>query len=396
MPVSWQLYLSISLMMYLDYAIRGSWAPVLSAQLLGPMKMTGRQTSWIYAMYPLACIVAPLIGGQIVDRAIATEWFLGGAHLASAAILLFAARATQFRPLLVLIGLHCLFFAPTLGLINSLAFTHMVDPKQEYFRVRVWSSVAWVTVGWLLTGWRAWGRFQFRGSDALLLAAVCSLVMACYCPLCLPHTPPRGAADWASSWGPLCAMLGQGRVIAFLLISLLVSTQLQFYYLGTAKFLEDIGCSRASVPAVMSVAQMATIVTMAAILPYLFPRIGYQGTLALGTLFWVLLYVIYVIQQPRWLVVAAQVFHGIAFAFFFDAANVYMNQIAPPELRGTAQSLYTVVTLGLGLFLGTHYSGAVLDRCRRDGQYRWRPFFATPCLALVLCVLAFLLFFQES
>ena len=80
--------------------MRGSWGPVLSAHLLGPLKMTGKQAGWIYAMYPLGCIVAPLIGGQIVDRWIATEWFWRAHHLASGFLLLLAAHAVRFRSML--------------------------------------------------------------------------------------------------------------------------------------------------------------------------------------------------------------------------------------------------------------------------------------------------------
>jgi len=395
--VSWQLYLSLSAMMYLDYAVRGSWGPVLSAHLLGPLKMTGKQASWVYAMYPLGCIVAPMIGGQIVDRWIPTEWFLGIANLVGGVALLFAMRATTFRSMLGWIGLHCLFFAPTIGLISSLAFAHMPDPS-GYFRVRVWSSVAWVTVGWILSGWRSWSSrkgVSFRGSDALLLGAVFSFVMAAYCPLCLPHTPPTGGAHWAAAWTPLVAMLSEWKVLVFLLLSLVICTQLQFYYIGTSKFLEDIGFSRTHVPAIMAVAQIATVASMVAILPSVFQICGYRWTMALGTIFWLALYIAYLIQSPRWLIVVAQGFHGLAYAFFIDTAIIYVNKIAPIEIRHTAQSLFIVITIGLGLFLGTPYSGFVLDRCRREGKIHWRGYFATPCLPLAICIIAFILLFTE-
>lgn len=382
--------------MALEFAIRGSWGPVLSARLLGPLKMTGKQAGWIYAMYPLTCIAAPLIAGQIVDRWIATEWFLGAAHLVSGVALLIAARATTFRWLLALIGIHCLFFSPTLGLVNSLTFAHLTNPKVEYFWVRVWASISWMAVGWLLSIWRRSGKLTFQGSDALLLAALLSFGMAIFCPVCLPHTPPSGGSDWASAWTPLVTMLSDRNVQIFLLISLIATTQLQFYYMGTAPFLEEIGIAHANVPAVMSVAQMAEIVATAWALPYLLPLIGYQWTLALGPLLWAVMYTAYVIQRPKWLVVAAMGLHGFAFAFFFDAAIVYMNQIAPPAIRGTTQSLYVVVTLGLGLFLGTRFTGLILDRFRVDGRHRWRAVFATPCITLALCALAFLLFFAEQ
>ncbi len=31
------------------------------ASLLGPLKLNGKQTGWIYATFPLACIFAPLV-----------------------------------------------------------------------------------------------------------------------------------------------------------------------------------------------------------------------------------------------------------------------------------------------------------------------------------------------
>ncbi|GAG27907.1 unnamed protein product, partial [marine sediment metagenome] len=58
------LYVRISLVMFLEFAIWGAWLPVLATRLLGPLKFTGKQTGWIYATLPLACIVSPLIAGQ--------------------------------------------------------------------------------------------------------------------------------------------------------------------------------------------------------------------------------------------------------------------------------------------------------------------------------------------
>jgi NHS family nucleoside permease-like MFS transporter len=97
--MSWQLYVSLSLMMFLEFAIWGAWAPVLAARLLGPLKMTGKQTGWIYATLPLACIISPLVAGQLADRWVNTEWILAVAHLVGAGLLFIAARKTAFKGL---------------------------------------------------------------------------------------------------------------------------------------------------------------------------------------------------------------------------------------------------------------------------------------------------------
>ena len=89
--MSTQLYLSLSIMMFLEYAIWGAWAPVLAARLLGPLKFSGKQTGWIYGTLFLAFIVSPLIAGQLVDRWIATQWVLAGAQLIGGGLLFVAA-----------------------------------------------------------------------------------------------------------------------------------------------------------------------------------------------------------------------------------------------------------------------------------------------------------------
>jgi hypothetical protein len=290
-------------------------------------------------------------------------------------------------------GGYSLCYSPTLALVNSLTFTHLPNSEVNYFWVRVWGAISWVLIGWAMTAWRRSGKFQVRGSDGLTLAAICSFVMGVYC-FFLPHTPPTHVAGAALPLVKALSMLGNPNFLIFLTISFIVATQLQFYFLGTARYLEDIGTSHAAIPAAMSIAQIAQVAAMGIILPYLFPRLGYQWTLALGTGFWLVMYLIYARMQPRRLVVASMALHGLAYAFFFDSAFIYMNRVAPSDIRGSAQAFYTTATLGLGLFVGTQFTGFVMDRFRRDGRFRWRPIFLVPCATLTVCVTAFIFFFK--
>ena len=129
--MSWDLYLSLSGMKFLEFTVWGAWAPVLASRILGPLKMSGKQLGWIYATLPLACVVAPMAAGQIVDRWCPTELYMAAAHLLGGVFLLAASRATRFTPLFLLMLGHCLCFAPTLAMVNSLTFaalpTRVID-----------------------------------------------------------------------------------------------------------------------------------------------------------------------------------------------------------------------------------------------------------------------------
>lgn len=391
--MNWNLYLLLSGMMFLEFTIWGAWGPVLATRILGPLKMTGKQLGWIYGTLPLGCIVAPLAAGQIVDRWCPTEVYLGISHLIGGVLLLAAARATRFRPLVTLMGLYALCFAPTLALVNALAFAHIPNPEVHYFRVRVWGAISWVLVGGALTVWRRSGRWRVKGADCLVLAGVFSLIMGVYC-FFLPHTPPAHQAGAVVPFVQALSMLKDPNMLIFLILAFVVSTQLQFYFLGTARYLEDIGTPHAAIPALMGIAQLAQVIAMALILPVTFPRLGYQWTLALATGLWLLMFLTYARLRQRNLVIASMALHGLAFAFFFDAAFIYVNRVAPPEIRGSAQALYTTVTLGLGLFVGTRITGAVMDRFRREGGFQWRTIFLAPCLLLAVCALAFIFLFK--
>lgn len=390
--MDWRLYISLSIMMFLQYAIWGSWAPVLSSHLVGPLKLSGKQTGWIYATLWLGCIVAPFTGGQIADRWVSSQWLLAAVHLAGGVVLLRAARQKDFWPLLGLMGLYALLYAPTLGLTNSVMFTHESSRKMQAW-IRVWGTIGWIVAGITLTVWRRSGKLRVRGSDALNLAGILSVVMGVYC-LFLPDTPPSRASGNPLAFVEAFSMLKDPNFLVFLIISFVVTTELQFYYVPTAPFLQDLGVRHQNVSAVMSLAQTAEILGMVILLPLLLPAIGFRWALVIGVIAWPCRYVIFAIMRPVWLVICSLGLHGIGYTFFFFAGQQYVDKMAPPDIKGSAQTLILMVTLGFGNFIGTQFTGVVMDFFKRDGKFRWRPIFIVPCVLTIVCAIAFVLFFK--
>ena len=95
-----QTYIALSVAMFFQFAVWGAWAPVLAARLLGPLKMTGKQTGWIYATLPIACIISPLVAGWLADMYIDMKWILIVCHFVGAVLLFVAAKQQKFAPLL--------------------------------------------------------------------------------------------------------------------------------------------------------------------------------------------------------------------------------------------------------------------------------------------------------
>ena len=390
------MYLQLSVMMFLQFAVWGAWSPVLAARLLGPLRFSGKQTGWIYGTISLGCIISPLIAGQIADRWIATQWFLSAAHLAGGVLLLVAARRKTFWPLFAVMGLYGLAFAPTIAMVYSLMFKHVARAGVPTFAVLVWVPIGWVLVGWALALWRR-VKGSGQGSDCLILAALLSLVMGLYC-LVLPHTPAPGAKQPLTE---ALSLLKNPNFLVFLAVGFVLATQLQFYFLGTAQYLGDLGVQSRNIPAVMTIAQGAQVIAMAFVAFYeteLLAGIGFRWAFTIGAGMWLAMYGAYAMGKPRLLVIASQALHGLAYTFFIIVGTVYVDKIAPAatsKIASSAQGLYTVVILGFGLFLGTQFTGVVMDRLKTaEGKFRWRAIYLVPCGLALACAIAMAVLFR--
>ncbi len=387
------LYIRLSAMMFLEYAIWGAWYPVLAARLLGPLKFSGKQTGWIYATIPLGCIISPLIAGQIADRWVNTEYILAACQLVGTLLLFVAGWKRKFGELFGVLLVYALFFAATLPLVNSLMFYHLglhkAEASQQY--IFMWAPIAWALAGYFLTGWRWVFKTAEEGRDCLVLAGVLSVIMAVVCGALLPDTPPTAKE---SSIGRALGLLQNPNFLIFIIISFVGAGMMQFYFLGTAQFMQDRGIAPKNVPAAMAVAQaMQAIATLAA-LGWLVQHAGYKWTLTIGAACWLILYIIYVARSPNALIVAGQAFHGLAYVFFIIAGQSFVNFVAPKDVLATMQALIFMAQTGVGLFLGTQFAGIVMDKCRVEGRFQWQKLWMVPGAIMLICVLALALLFK--
>ncbi len=393
MTVGWDVYLALSMAMFLEYAIWGAWAPVLAARLLGPLGMSGKQTGWIYATLPLACIFAPLISGQLADSFFAIKWILAVSQALSGLFLLVAAFQRSFWPLFGVMFLHSCFYAATLPLVNAILFQEVPDDSTRA-AVFIWAPVAWALVGYFLTGWRWIFKTEKEGRDCLILGGVLALVMAVCCALFLPSNVPSQTGEI-----PIVKALAKLQSLdfsIFIIVSLIAAGLMQFYFLGSARFMQDIGIGAKNVPGIMAIAQAIQALATFFLLEQFIRTLGFKWMLTVGVLCWVLLYAVYFLMKPRWLIAVVQGFHGLAYVFFMIGGQIYGDSVAGAEIRSSMQALIFAVTTGIGLFLGTQLAGFVMDRAKEQEQFLWRKIWVVPGLILAACALALAALFRGA
>lgn len=378
-------YLRVSGLMFLEFAIWGAWMPVLALRLLGPMKLNGKQTGWVYATLPLACIFSPLVSGYLADKYVNAEWIIMAAHGLGAVLLFAAAKQSKFWGMFWTMLAYSVCYTATLPLVNKVLFQNVADQATWVF---LWAPVAWALVGYFLTGMRQWRKTGGDGPDALYLAAVLSAAAALVC-LIQPATPPQvvaSGADAAVAANPMVAaldMLKNSSYLIFILVQLAVSGMMQFYFLGTGQFLQDRGISGKNVSAVMAIAQAVQAAATIFLLGLLIEKAGFRSTFTIGALCWATLFAAYVVCKQRGLIVLVQAFHGLAYVFFMIGGQMFVGAMAPKAIGASAQSLIFIATNGIGLFLGTQLAGFVMEKNSVGGKFQWQKIWAVP-LAITL------------
>ena len=341
----------LSIMMFLQFFAWGSWFATL-ALAMGNHGL-GDFIGGAFESAPIAAIISPLFLGLVADRLFPSERVMGVLLLIGGAIMYFIAKiapegAAKGGLIVNLMIAYMLCYMPTLGLGNTITFTHL---KQEQFpKARVWGTIGWIVAG-LMLGFVGW-------SDSLgifWLGSISSILLGLYC-FTLPHTPPPakgkpidiGSLLMVDAW----KLLSSFPFLVFAVCSSLICIPLAYYYGQTAPYLGAAGFQEAA--STMTLGQMSEIFFMI-LIPFFFRKLGVKIMLLVGMGCWVARYALFAMGAPSqvtWMLILGVALHGICYDFFFVTGFMYTDKKAPANVRGQAQSLLVFLTQGVGMFFG--------------------------------------------
>src|SRR5947208_10360214 len=177
--------ITLSVLMFLQYFVWGSWSVTLGTWLGVTLHFAGEQIGLAAGTTALAAMISPFFVGMVADRFFATERILAALHLAGGVFLLLASTRTSFGPFYGVLLVYALCYMPTLALSNSISFHQMENPGREFPSIRVLGTIGWIVAGLII------GTLGLEATATpMRLAAAGSVVLGVFC-LALPHTPPQ-------------------------------------------------------------------------------------------------------------------------------------------------------------------------------------------------------------
>jgi nucleoside transporter len=381
----------LSVMMFLEYVIWGSWFPLVALYLSRFLGFSGTDIGWIFATLAIASVTAVFVSGQVADRLLATERFLALSHVVGGLAMFALAFQKSFWPFFAAMLVHNVMYVPTLSLTNSICFHHLKEAQRQFGIVRLWGTIGWIAVSWPFV-------FILRGKEGPALesaltaifwmAGCASLLLAVY-SLTLPHTPPARTGEKNA---PLEAIkfLAVPAFLVLFIVTFMDAVVHACYFQWTSPFLSAIGVPENLIMPAMSIGQIAEIGTMA-VLGFFIRRLGWRRIMAFGILGHAFRFAIYSLGGPVWLVVGSNLVHGFCYAFFFASVYIFVDEFFPKDARASAQGLFNFLILGFGPFVGNLLWGKLGDVLRTAEGVDFRSLFLAPtALALLAAVTLFL------
>jgi MFS family permease len=313
--------------------------------------LSAAQIGVVLSLAAAASFFAMPMWGHAADRLLGPERTIAIAAVAASVAIVPLALAHS------LVGIAVATVAVTAsrsalgGLSDALALDHLGrDARGDYGRVRLWQSIGWAVAACV------WG--------ALLQTTSLDLLPAIYIPSVL------ALALAAASIGGTVAVreraeVGSRRRMVRALAPFLVSLLLLFSaFSATFAFVSvriaDLGGGLFIVGLATALQAVAEAPVMRAT-PWLGRMLSHRAMYVAGCLFFAIAFAAWAFLDSSIAIALVKLVAGIGFGLAYVGSVVIVDDLVPPTLRGTAQSLARAVSFGLAAIVGSLAGGAIYD-----------------------------------
>ena len=390
--------------MFLQYFIWGAWYVTAATYMSKILNSSGAEIGNTYSAFAFAAIISPFFVGAIADRYFSAQKAMGALHLIGGLLLIYATQISSSFLFLLTVLFYSLMYMPTVALSNNIVFANVSDTGKVFPIIRFFGTFGWIIAGLVIGSNIILGQkfgLELEASNSTLpytfyIASGASILLGMF-SFTLPDVPPKGKSDSSSFGLEALVLLKDKSYLIFFISAVLICIPLSFYYSFANVFLNDIGMEGAAGKMILGQVSEAIFILS---IPLLYYRLGVKNILIIGIAAWGLRFVFFangdMSDDYYWMLMAGIVLHGICYDFFFVTGYMYTENKAGEKIKNAAQGLFTVATYGIGMTIGSWFSGIITDSYTIEGIKNWAEIWMIPAYISGAVLLFLIIFFKEK
>lgn len=409
----------LTLLSFFQFFVWGAWLTTIGTYCTEGKGWDFPQFGAIFSTLALSSILMPSIIGIIADKWLRAERLYGFLHLTYGAFMLLIPQIDylqgtfpvirgfeDYQLLYWIVFGGMLAYMPTISLSNSVSYRILkmnnLNVQIDFPKIRVWGTIGFIAAMWLtnLSGSKASAnQFYIAGAGALLLG-----IYAFSLPACHPQGKTNEKKSLAGQLGlDAFKLFAEYRMALFFIFSILLGAALQLSNMYGDAYLSSFpkGTLVEKYSTIIySISQVSETIFILTI-PFFLKRFGIKNVMLFALLAWVLRYGFFAYGSADFgvfLIVMSCIVYGMAFDFFLISGSMFVEANTDSSMRSSAQGLFIMMTNGIGAYIGTVASSALIGAyyILPDGQTDWHgAWMLFAGYSLVVAIL-FVLLFKEK
>lgn len=368
-------YWRLSGFYFFYFAFIGVFLPYFGLYLQ-TLSFSAWDISVLMSQMQLMRLFGPYLWGTLADRFVSRVPIIRLAGLIALMASASFFHIRSFEAILVAMAVLSFFWSATLPLVETLTFEHLRENPERYSRIRIWGSI-----GFIVAVMGAGALLDHVKLPSVLWLIVFALAGTLLYAVAIPEAEP---ALHHADHPPVVEILRQRRVVALFSACFSMSAAHGALYVFYSIFLSDHGYSKSVVGGLWSLGVLAEIAVFFYMSRLL--RVFSLRTILLLSFSAAVVRFMMIgwgVEQP-FVLVFAQVLHGLTFGSFHAAAITVVNRWFLGRTRSRGQALYSSLTFGAGGLVGGLISGWTWDHLGGELTFALSSIFALIGLILVM------------
>jgi len=307
----------------------------------------------LVAILPATKLIAPYIWGWLADHTRRSMLIIRVACILALLSFSLVFISQQLWWLTFAMLLFSFFWNATLPQFEAMTLNHLGDDAHHYSMIRLWGSLGFIVIVVLIGD-----LLETYDTDIIPLVVLITFVAISLSSFIVPEKLNTPHADHSPIWH----VIKQPKVLAFLAVCFLMLCSHGPYYTFYTIYLEEQGYSPHMIGVLWAVGVLAEVIIfllMHRLLPVFGARKLLIVTLLLTTLRWLL---IGFFVDDLSMLFLAQLIHAFSFGVFHSVGISLVHEYFTGSHQGRGQALYSSVSFGAGVAVGSLISGLVWDQ----------------------------------